>query len=295
MRGFVCLLFVLALSSVVYTAGFEGVWQLEYPTVETTSYVYFCEDDTRVTGLFNEQTIFVGIIQDDTIFGNFYEGYSDNGCTSGTFQFSLDLGGISFSGSIYCDEGNSIDWSASIVSSVRPSVIECANVAEFNTFTIGGSWIGASTGSSNIDFCIYDDNVAEGSGTDGTYYYGYDAEGGVIAAGIALSPNGEGVLPGSSLSYVDVNGDLHTIWWAGVGADYSRDPIYLGNPKVHRYDSYSYIHGSNNQNCNANNEAVLEDFNYYFDPVYFQNYYVVSASSYLAVPLLLILSIGLIF
>jgi len=293
------LLFVLSIVSVALAANsFQGVWQLEYPTVETTSYIYFCADDIRVTGLFNEQTIFVGEPNADTITGYFYEGYSESGCTYGSFQFNLGVGGTSFSGYVFCGEGpnydNVIEWSAKIVSTQAPTVIECASIADFNSFTVDGFWIGATNGSANLDICGFDDYVAEASGTDGSYYYGSSAQDGRIFFGVKLTPNGDGVLPGSALVYVDINGDLHTIWWAGVSTYYPRDPIYLRNSHVHSYDTYNFIKGTSGQSCNANSGIALEDANYYFDPVYFQNYYVINSASYITVPLLLILcAVGL--
>jgi len=293
------LFLVLAFSSVTLATStpFEGVWELKYPFVEETSYLYICQDDTRITGLFNEQTIFIGFPDGDTATGYFYEGYSEGGCTSGEFTFNVDNSSATFYGTIACDDGGSFNWNGTLISTVRPNVVECANIANFDTYTVGGFYIGATNGSANADLCVYDNSEYEGSYTDGSFDAGSAVQEGRILAGIKLTPNQDGALPGSSLIYVDVNGDLHTIWWAGVSTNYTRSPIYLGNSQVHRYDTYSRAKGTSDANCNRNNEIVLADANYYFNPIDFENYYVnPNTSTSLAVPLLFILcALGLIF
>jgi len=286
-----CLFFVLAFA---FTLGqnFQGVWKLDQPDVISESFIYICvNSDERATGLFNEQTIFIGYVNDNTFSGNFYEGYYDGGCTTGTFEFTINSKTRTFSGSFICeDDGSLVDWSATQVSNSKPTDVECANVAEFNTFTVAGFYIGTNTGSANADVCVYDNDFYEASYSDGSFDYGTSVLEGRIIYGIKGKPNGDGVLPGSSLSYVDVNGDLHNLFWAGVAIEFTRSSVYLNNSQVHQYDSYSFVQGTNDFNCNRNNQLVVAEPNYYFDPVYFYYYYITTnTSSSLAISLLLIL------
>jgi len=294
---YICLLVLaLSLGSFGQSSTFTGIWEVDFPYALTTSYLYICENsDSRATGLFNEQILLIGYVNNSIYSGSFYEGFYDGGCYYGTFRFQLvaatKKNPTQFTGDFVCGDDNSVvSWTANLINPETPTDLECANVANFDTFTIGGYYLGTNTGSYNVDFCNYDSNSYEASYSDGSFDYGLTAlEGRIAYGGIKYKPNLGGALPGSSLSYVDINGDLHTIFWAGIGIDFFHTSEYLNNSLVHRYDSYIYEEGTNDNNCNRNNALADAKVYYYFNPLYFQNYY--SSSSTLALSLLLILCV----
>jgi len=296
---FLVLAFV-ALSHQLTNNTFEGVWT-DTSSAGYGGQFYICVDQNyRATGLYSEKGITVGYVDGNKYTGSFFEGYNNLGCYSGFFELYLDPSGTKWNGTYSCslDANQSTPypyfWEETRINYTTPTSLECAVVAESNTYTINGFYMGANEGSSNVDICTYYDNTYRASLSDGSFDFGYTALEGRIAGGVRSSPNKDGELPGSSLYYIDELGNLHSIWWAGlIGNLYFSESLEnINNTKIHRYDTYVRSSGTSGAKCNQNSEIILESVEYY--PLY-HYLFEFNSASYITVPILLICSLVVLF
>jgi hypothetical protein len=160
---------------------------------------------------------------------------------------------------------------------------------------LDGTWWKASNGSnSQLDFCT------DSSGSYQTSYTnpsntpeGYD-EGSwflyrKIATGVFYRANNNGALPGHSIWFINPDGYLANIWWAGLV-----DKInikHIGDSNIHSYDIFTYSHGTTDKLCSRFSSLAGQNFDYSpynhvlfsfepYDRQYPANFYNVSSLPY---------------
>jgi len=257
----------VSLVSATATNPFVGSWKLNYPSVPVNydnSILYICANSVTATGIWNEEAVTYGILSSShnnyTYKGSYFEGYFDTGCAYGTFNFVIGQDHNKFTGSYVCgSDGSSVTWTGTRVSSKTPTSVQCSDLAESGSFAIAGTYKDTSA-KTTVDICLFKDATYEASSSDGSYEYGYIGENGVVLGGIRFTPGSHNnATVGQSLYYVNNNGNLYNLWWAGVDISSNRSPSQINNQKIHRYDSLTYVNPTNTQKCQRNQQLASEN------------------------------------
>ena len=259
--------------------GFNGGWTDDVEAGGIGGVFYICVKDDKVTlnGLYSENGLVVGTISDKTANGRFLEGGGDSVyCNSGQFQFTLADDEASFSGFYICDSNPSVQqsWNSTKIIEDKPNPKQCALLADSGSCT--GHWyVSNSTVANRLDFCQTSSDYKlsfKANETTSQFGEGVTAYDGVVSSGIIYTENNDGSLPGTSLWYVSVDGDLYHIYWAGLGQKYIKK---VNDPQYHSYVKYRYAGETTNTDCRSLNYLVDQPYDYYpiDDELKYYNYF----------------------
>lgn len=281
------LLVVIILSVFVsgYTAAVAGV----YEDSRKGGSFYICADDTSANGLYSEFGLAVGSLSNNEWNGTWYEGGIGD-CLTGSFN--IKFSGSSYSGSYTCAGATtSVKWSGSKTSNANVTDKECGKlIGSTNSSSPNGKWSASSVdGISQVDFCSDKDTFEASYFRPSNIPLGYDTgdlyRRQTVGVGAFYRSNKNGAYPGSSLWFINSDGDLANIWWAG---HYDYLNLYMINDTViHSYDIYSFRSGTNEDQCSRFEPIEDEPYDYYpyaYELFYFRE---TSASSTLVASLFL--------
>lgn len=277
MRLFTSLFAFVILAAVVVAVDINGYW---------TDSRYggnfpICATNVSANGLYTEYGLAVGSFDGKTWEGSWYQGGVGD-CLSGGMKLTFNTN--SFSGKYWCntDPDTQFDWSGDKENNTTPTNFECGAVAESTSGRgMGGLWVNtiATNDVDRVDFCQYEDKTFQASYTQGHsqtplgYDAGYWANGMTISYGSAYRTNQyddyDGVLPGTSLWFINADGDLANIWWAGHFK--ALNLRQMNNTQIHTYNVYKFVEGTTENECSRYSNLAELDYDYY--PFKFIIYY----------------------
>jgi len=252
---------------------FEGLWTDDIQDGGFGGNFSICVDGNNAWGLYTEFGLTIGTISDDglTFTGTFYEGgeTGDDNCIIGPFSITLVENGTRFEGLYGCREKLLYNWSGRRINSEEQSDHDCAKVISFsnNKQDLDGKWFKASNGEvSLVDFCTnteggYQTSYSQPSFTPEGYDEGVWFHSRKFATGTFYRANNNGALPGVSLWFVNPDGNLANVWWAGLTADLNIAQIH--DADIHGYDIYEYTHGTTSSLCARYSALANQPFDYY--------------------------------
>ena len=280
-----CVLIVFSLlvvSCYCQEFSFEGLWTDDVVDGGFGGNFSICIDGTNAWGLYSEFGLAIGSISEDglTFSGTFYEG-GQAPCLVGPFSLSIVDNGTRFEGKYGCREQLLYTWNARRINFEVQSDHDCAKVIPFtNTNNIvDGKWWKETNGkSSQVDFCTNNDYEYQTSYSNPTFTpEGYDEgiwfKSRKIATGTFYRANNNGALPGTSIWFINTDGNLVNIWWVGLTENLNIRQI--NDTDIHGYDVFEYTHGTTQGNCARYSALSGQNFDYYpyaEEVIYFSPY-----------------------
>jgi len=267
--------------------------------------IYICVENNTVSGIYSEYGLVVGTINSKNVFnGTWYEGGLGN-CLTGNFSLNFESG--NFSGTYNCASNYSANYNWTGVALFNTSIpqtvtnIQCGKLigTTSSSYSMDGKWAYSSIypyGLNQVDMCVNKNGQFDASdfhpsytpiGFDTGPWYRYQT----VGTGSFYRANNNGALPGSSLWFLNSDGNLANLWWAG---HFPYLNLHLINDtSIHSYDIYNYVSGTSQAECTRFRPIVNQEYDYYpyaQDLFYFNDTYY-SSSSTLVAPILLSISL----
>jgi len=256
-----------------------------------------CVNNQTANGLYSQFGIAEGTLnsQNTTWTGSWYQGGLSD-CLTGTF--SLTFHNNTYSGNYSCDSLGNVNftWSGNLLVSGSKANLtsqQCGTLIDStSSASMDGQWSYQTYyGPNQVDFCVNDDGTFDASYVHpGSYIpLGFDSgtwtRSQTVGVGSFYRSNKNGALPGTSLWFVNSDGDLANIWWAGHYEYLNINETY--DTLIHSYDTYTIVSGTSYDQCIRFRTIENEPYDYYpyAQLLFYFNY--VSASSTLVAPLLL--------